>query len=200
VRNLSDPTFATVWYRGHPYPVSAYSSSEPPTVGGAWWYVLLEDGRWHRARERRDGERGAEHWAAVEADIVAWLEQRPASGAAPPLVRPAPAYEPPTRDRALTLRSLAFETGDDAADFIRRLTVLFDGRTTRLLLPSMPVVIYGPAAIDSGARVTLHAGRGALALARYAGLTFPEPGDEVDAESLSGVGPIFGPMSTRPRG
>jgi hypothetical protein len=57
----------------------------------------------------------------------------------------------------------------------------------------MPTMIYGPAVIVAGEPVTLYAGRGALALATYLGLTFPAPGEEIDAASLEHLGIVFGP-------
>ena len=192
LRNLSDPTFATVWFRGHPYPVSARPRGPHPA--DAAWYVLLSDGQWYRVRERREGELSGDRWTAVEEDVLAWLETYAASPPAPSADDDAP-RELAAPNGALLVRPLAFDAGAFAADFIRRLNVLFDGRATRLIIPSMPVVIYGPALMDSTSPVTLYAGRGALALATYVGLPFPMPGPEVDASSLSDVGVIFGPVS-----
>src|SRR2546423_7642690 len=135
------------------------------------WCVLLDDGQWYPIRGRRPNEAIGAHWTQVEADVSAWLEQHAATGSAQPLLSADGArYEPPMRDGSVKVRALAFESGYQALDFVRRLNVLFDGRTSRLIIPSTPVVIYGPALIHSERPVTLYAGRGAVALARYVGV------------------------------
>jgi hypothetical protein len=162
--------------------------------------VLHEDGHWYRVRERRDADLGADGWRTLEAEVIAWLEEHHAS---PPRVTPAGsgryALAAPHL-HARTVRDLQFASGCQATDFLRRLGVLFDGRTTRLIVPSMPMVIYGPAMLDPNQRVTLYAGRGALALARYLGLDFPAPGDEIEMASLEGreLSIVFGPMARGP--
>lgn len=191
----ADPTFFTVWFHGHPYPVSVYPGSA--SLAGSSWYVLHADGRWYRVRERRESDGGPDGWRVLEADVVAWLEEHHAS---PPEPEPLPAgggryMLPPRHLRAPTVRRLAFDDGWQASDFVRRLGVLFDGRTTRLIVPSMPMVIYGPALMPVATPVTLYAGRGAIALARYLGLPFPNPGDEVDVATLNGLSVLFGPIS-----
>ena len=188
--HLFEPTIATVWFRGRPYPVSAYPHG--PTPSGSSWYVLLDDGQWYPVRERRLNEGGG-HGPSVEADVIAWLEQNDASGSTRPLeVRDGATYKPQARDGAVKVASLAFESGWHAADFLRRLNVLFDGRMTRLIIPSTPVVVFGPALIDANVPVTLYAGRGALSLARYVGVTFPSPGAEIDATTLVDMDIVFG--------
>jgi len=132
--------------------------------------------------------------------MVAWLEEHHAS---PPRATPASGGRyllAAPHVHAQTVRDLQFANGCQATDFLRRLGVLFDGRTTRLIVPTMPMVIYGPAVLDPTEPVTLYAGRGALALARYLGLTFPTPGAEIETASLQGreLSVLFGPMSRGP--
>ena len=190
VTHLSEPTIATVWFRGRPYPVSAYPHG--PTPAGSSWYVLLDDGQWYPVRERRLNEESG-HAPNVETDVIAWLEQNDASGSTRPLEAPdGAAYKPGVRDAAVRVASLAFESGWHAADFLRRLNTLFDGRMSRLIIPSTPVVVFGPALIDANVPVTLYAGRGALSLARYVGVTFPSPGPEIEASTLADVDVVFG--------
>ena len=192
VTHLSAPIIATVWFRGRPYPVSAYPHGPTPT--GSSWYVLLGDGQWYPVCERRLNEAGG-HGPSVEADVIAWLAQNDASGSTRPLETPGGAtYKPGVRDAAVKVASLAFESGWHAADFLRRLNTLFDGRMSRLIIPSTPVVVFGPTLIDANVPVTLYAGRGALSLARYVGVTFPSPGAEVDAATLVDVDIVFGAL------
>jgi hypothetical protein len=68
----------TLWFRGKPYPVSAYPHS--PDDGGTIWYVLAGDD-WHPVRERRGTEPQEAGWADVDADVVAWLTRNLAQGA-----------------------------------------------------------------------------------------------------------------------
>ena len=140
-------------------------------------------------------------WHAVEQDVTTWLEQYLASGTA----RPHPAltgteYKAAPSNLPLRVSSLAFSSGALAVDFLRRLNVLFDGRTTRLIIPSTPVVVFGPALIDPEAPVMLYAGRGAISLARYVGLAFPAPGEAVDVAALTDVGVVFGAVSPETSG
>lgn len=199
MHKLSEPTFSTVWFRGHPYPISAYPGSTSPA--GSSWYVLHSDGHWYRVRERRDVDVGEEGRRAVEADVIAWLEEHHASPERESLPPTAARYMMPApHAHAKTVRSLAFEDGCQAADFVRRLGVLFDGRTTRLIMPSMPMIIYGPALLPANEPVILYAGRGALALAKYLGITLPAPGDEVETTTIEdkALSVIFGPMARAP--
>ena len=195
---LSDAALSTVWFQGRPYPVSAYPVSSTPA--GSSWYVLHEDGHWYRVRERRDADLGADGWRTLEADVIAWLDRY---HAAPPRATAANGGRyvlAAPHAHAQTVQNLQFDNGCQATDFLRRLGVLFDGRTTRLIVPSMPMVIYGPAVLDPNEAVTLYAGRGALALARYLGLAFPTPGPEIATASLEGreLSILFGPMARGP--
>lgn len=193
-----DRALSTVWFKGRPYPVSAYPVSSSPA--GSSWYVLHEDGHWYRVRERRDADSGNAGRRAVEAEVIAWLEEHHAS---PPRATPADGGRyvlAAPHMHAQTVRDLQFANGCQATDFLRRLGVLFDGRTTRLIVPTMPMVIYGPAVLDPNEPVTLYAGRGALALARYLGLELPTPGAEIETATLEGreLSIVFGPMARGP--
>jgi len=195
---LSDPALSTVWFRGRPYPISAYPVSSSPA--GSSWYVLHEDGHWYRVRERRDADVGPDGRRAVEADVLAWLDEHHDAPPRETAVKVGRYVLEAPHAHAQTVRELKFDNGCQATDFLRRLGVLFDGRTTRLIIPSMPMVIYGPAALEPNEPVMLYAGRGALALARYLGLSFPTPGAEIETATLGDqeLSLLFGPMSRGP--